>query len=329
MGLFNKIQFFIYELKDKRRYKKFKNCSIPYPFYDKKRNVFEWIRYSNVINQYETTNNLIDALESIGNIEMIYHYKANFYNYEKNKYENIISHCHSFDELINELYRYPESFEIPSEYLNEYSNQELNYIKSIKKYFKLINLKDEKYSKELEELDNKWESLRDKKHKSLKEIIFLHNTYSKEWDKLSEKEKLERCNNKKALEFYNYHQIWAKTDKVANAIINDEKNYKIYIKYPFSSSKLNEKFLVVNTNYEYLGIVKVIKEDIIKFKDLKENMVDYKLAGFKNFNEYKVVFAAVRKRQKTVTRRARKVQYYIGLIFHLLYITIFLQKSKP
>lgn len=287
MGLFNKIQFFIYELKDKRRYKKFKNCSIPYPFYDKKRNVFEWIRYSNVINQYETTNNLIDALESIGNIEMIYHYKANFYNYEKNKYENIISHCHSFDELINELYRYPESFEIPSEYLNEYSNQELNYIKSIKKYFKLINLKDEKYSKELEELDNKWESLRDKKHKSLKEIIFLHNTYSKEWDKLSEKEKLERCNNKKALEFYNYHQIWTKTDKVANAIINGEKDYKIYIKYPFSSSKLNEKFLVVNTNYEYLGIVKVIKEDIIKFKDLKENMVDYKLAGFKNFNEYK------------------------------------------
>ncbi len=287
MGLFNKIQFFIYELKDKRRYKKFKNCSIPYPFYDKKRNVFEWIRYSNVINQYETTNNLIDALGSIGNIEMIYHYKANFYNYEKKKYENIISHCHSFDELINELYRYPESFEIPSEYLNEYSNQELNYIKSIKKYFKLINLKDEKYSKELEELDNKWEALRDKKHKSLKEIIFLHNTYSKEWDKLSEKEKLERCNNKKALEFYNYHQIWAKTDKVANAIINGEKDYKIYIKHPFSSSKLNEKFLVVNTNYEYLGIVKVIKEDIIKFKDLKENMVDYKLAGFKNFNEYK------------------------------------------
>ena len=218
---------------------------------------------------------------------MIYHYKANFYNYEKKKYENIISHCHSFDELINKLYRYPESFEIPSEYLNEYSNQELNYIKSIKKYFKLINLKDEKYSKELEELDNKWESLRDKKHKSLKEIIFLHNTYSKEWDKLSEKEKLERCNNKKALEFYNYHQIWTKTDKVANAIINGEKDYKIYIKHPFSSSKLNEKFLVVNTNYEYLGIVKVIKEDIIKFKDLKENMVDYKLAGFKNFNEYK------------------------------------------
>lgn len=287
MGLFNKIQFFIYELKDKRRYKKFKNCSIPYPFYDKKRNVFEWIRYSNVINQFETTNNLIDALGSIGNIGMIYHYKANFYNYENKKYENIISHCHSFDELINELYRYPESFEIPNEYLDEYSNQELNYIKSIKKYFKLINLKDEKYSKELEELDNKWENLQDKKHKSLKENIFLHNTYSKKWDKISEKENIKRCNNKKALEFYNYHQIWTKTDKVANAIINGEKDYKIYIKHSFSSSKLNEKFLVVNTNYEYLGIVKVIKEDIIKFKDLEENMVDYKLAGFKNFNEYK------------------------------------------
>lgn len=285
--MFNNLKCYIYDKKIEKRYKKFKNCSIPYSFYDKKRDTFEWIRYSNIINQYETSNNIVDALTSIGNIGMIYHYKANFYNYEKKKYENIISHCHNFDELISELYRYPESFEIPKDYIDEYSKQELEYISSLQKYFKLINLKDEKYSKEIEEFDNKWEEINKKKHKSLKEIIFLYNTYEKKWDKLTEKEKLERCNNKKALEFYSYHQIWTKTDKIAEAIIDGKKDYKIFIKHPFSTSKLNEKFLVVNSKYEYIGIVKVIKEEYIKLKDLKEDMVDYKQAGFKNFKEYK------------------------------------------
>lgn len=178
-------------------------------------------------------------------------------------------------------------FKIPKNYIDDYSKQELEYISSLQKYFKLINLKDEKYSKEIEEFDNKWEKINKKKHKSLKEIIFLYHTYEKKWDKLNEKEKLERCNNKKALEFYDYHQIWTKTDKAAEAIIDGKKDYKLYIKHPFSASMLNEKFLVVNSKYEYIGIVKVIKEEYIKFKDLKEDMVDYKLAGFKNFKEYK------------------------------------------
>ena len=54
----------------------------------------------------------------------------------------------------------------------------------------------------------------------------------------------------------------------------------------FSSSKLNEKWLIIADN-TYLGIVEVIKEDIIKFKDLKENMVNYNLANFKSFKDYK------------------------------------------
>lgn len=151
--MFNNLKCYIYDKKIKRRYKKFKNCSIPYPFYDKKRDTFEWIRYSNIINQYETDNSLVDAFTSIGNVGMIYHYKATFYNHETKKYEGIVSHCHSFDELINELYRYPESFKISKNYIDEYSKQELEYISSLQKYFKLINLKDEKYSKEIEEFD--------------------------------------------------------------------------------------------------------------------------------------------------------------------------------
>lgn len=285
--MFNNIKELIYILKEKKRYKKLKNCSIPYPFFDKKRNIFEWVQFSKENNSFITNGSIQDALSDIGKNGIIYHYKLNSYNYDKQKYTTDISHGHTFNDVINALYDYPESFEIPNEYINEYSNQELKYIKSLKEYFKLINLKDIKYNKDIEELDNKRSKIYNKKHKSLKDYIFINHTYSKCWNKLNEKDKLNRYNNQKALEFYSYHQICTKTDKVAEAIINGKKDYKLYVKHPFSAPILNEKFLVLNSKHEYTGIVKVIKEEYIKFKDLKEDMVDYKLAGFKNFKEYK------------------------------------------
>ncbi len=69
--------------------------------------------------------------------------------------------------------------------------------------------------------------------------------------------------------------MWIKNDLIASAIINGEKNYRIYIEHSFSSSRLNEKYLVINSNYDYIGIVEVTSEEIIRFKELQENMVDY------------------------------------------------------
>ena len=81
--------------------------------------------------------------------------------------------------------------------------------------------------------------------------------------------------------------MWFKNNKIAEAIINGKKDYRIYFQHSFSSSKLNEEYLVINSNYDYIEIVKVVSEEIIKFKDLQENRVDYKIAGFKNFKTYK------------------------------------------
>ena len=44
---------------------------------------------------------------------------------------------------------------------------------------------------------------------------------------------------------------------------------------------------LVSYDGKYLGIVQVVDEKVIKFKDLSEDMVNYKLAGFKSFEEYK------------------------------------------
>lgn len=282
----NNIKNIIYKLKGNKRYKKFKNCNLPYPFYDKKRNIFEWVKYSKT-NNYETSNNLLDTFSNANTLGMIYHYKIKFYNYKNNRYEYNINHCHSFDELLCELYRYPESFEIPNEYIDEYSIQELNYIKSMKNYFKLIDLKDETYNKKLKELDDTYERINKKKHKTIKDKIFLHYIYQRKWDNINEKDKLKRCDNKKVSEIESYHQIWTKSDKIMSAIIDGQKDYKLHVKHYFSTSNLNEKLLVVNSNFEYIGIVKVVHEEYIKFNSLKEDMVNYKLAGFNSFKEYK------------------------------------------
>ena len=284
--MFNNIKELIYILKEKKRYKKLKNCNIPYPFFDKKRNIFEWVQFSKENNSFITNNNIQDALSDIGKVGIIYHYKLNSYNYDKQKYTTDISHGHNFNDVISALYDYPESFEIPNEYINEYSSQELKYIESLKQYFKLINLKDIKYNKEIEKIDNKWFEISNKKHKSLKDYLFIHFIYDKKWDKLNEKDKINRYNNKKAQELSKCKNYYVNSN-TANSIINGKKDYIIFLKHIFTESKLNEKLLIIDDNYKYKGIIEIIKEEEIKLKDLKEDMVDYKSKGFNNFKEYK------------------------------------------
>ena len=145
------MKFFNYKSKN---LKKYKNCSIPYPFYDKKKNIIEWVMYNSNIKQFNINNSLSNSLEEIIKCGLIYHYKAKILGRENSKqelkYRLMINHCHTFDEIIKKLYDYPETFEIPNEFLEEYSKQELEYLKQIKNYLLLIGLKDLRGSKEKE-----------------------------------------------------------------------------------------------------------------------------------------------------------------------------------
>lgn len=126
-----------------------------------------------------------------------------------------------------------------------------------------IETKELVISEELKELDDTFERIDKKKHKTIKDKIFLHYTYQRKWNNINEKDKLKRCNNKKVLEIESYHQIWTKNDKITSAIIDGQKDYKLHIKYYFSTSNLNEKLLVINYNFEYVGIVKIVHEEYI------------------------------------------------------------------
>ena len=183
------------------------------------------------------------------------------------------------------MYNYPETFSVPDEFLNEYSKQELYYLKKVSNFLHLIDLKDIKPSEERMLLEKKWSSIYNKKHKNINDILFMLK-YDKRWRKLEFKENLKRYENAKAKKYSSYYIMDLKDENIAKALINGEKNYKIDAKYYFFKPYLNQKYLI-SYDGNFLGAIQVEDEKIIKFKDLSEDMVNYELAGFKNFEDYK------------------------------------------
>lgn len=272
MHLSSKIKLYFYKLKENKRYKKIKDCYLPYPYFDEKRDTFEWVKYFKT--QYVVEQSLLYAIGDIARVGVIYHYNV-----------HKLEHCHSFDEVIHALYDYPESFTIPDEFLDEYSKQELLFLKYVKNYLLLIDLKDFRQSEETCKLDSEFDHIYSKKHKSIKDKIFLKN-YQKKWRRIKYENNLKRYSNSKALEYQSYCLMNVDKKEIAKAIINGEKDYLININYSFSELTKNKKYLV-SYDDEFLGIVQTYSEEIIKFKDLKEEMVNYKLTCFKSFQDYK------------------------------------------
>lgn len=282
-----------YFWRQKKRYEKFKNCSLPYPFWDKRRDTFEWVYYNRYRQtSYEIQTSLYEALGNVSSSGVTYHYEAFMYgrkNQEQDeaKYQMMESHCHSFDEIVRCVYTYPESFRIPKDCLEEYSKQELHCLKKMQSYLKAIGLPDEKESPEIVALNEKYREIDNKKKKNIKDRFFLLR-YSKKWEKLKEQEKLERYSNEKALLYSSYYPLYTEKDGIAEAYLSGMKNYVLKRNYSFSQdTEIGNKYMVVNKNNEYCGTLEVVSEEFLPFKDLKAEMVDYKLAGYKTFLDYK------------------------------------------
>ena len=282
-----------YSWKINRRYKKFRNCNLPYPFWDKKRDTFEWVYYDKYRQGgYDIQKSLYEALGNVSSSGVTYHYEAFMYGrknpeQEELKYQMMESHCHSFDEIVGCVYDYPESFCIPEDCLEEYSKQELRFLKKMQSYLKAIGLPDKKESPEITALDKKWEEIDNKKRKNLRDRFFLL-CYQKKWEKLREKEKLKRYTNEKALLYSSYHPLYTEKTGVTEAYLNGKKDYILRRKYTFhKETEVGNRYMVVNPENEYCGTLEVISEEFISFKDLKASKVDYKLTGYKTFLDYK------------------------------------------
>lgn len=287
--MLQKIRTKIYDIREKIKYHKYKKCSIPYFYYDKKS--ANWVLYNRFAKKFNVSQELLDIVGDISNTGVTYHYKIKAYgrnnNSEKMKYQELVTHAHSFDRVIRELYEYPESFNIPKEFHNEYSMQELTYLNRAQKYFKLIGLKDNKVSPEIEVLNETFNNLYYKANKNIKDKIKLFLMfYSSKWRKINEKDNLIRCNNKLAFKYQEYFNLTL-DDKLLESLNINEIEYLIYRKYGFNFTQVGIKYLVSDKSGNYRATIEIIEEKIIKFKELKANMIDYKKRGYKTFREYK------------------------------------------
>lgn len=286
----------IQRLKDKllkrktyRRYKQFKNCSLPYPFWDLKRDVFEWVNYVKEKQEFDVFTELYEAFAR-KTFVLTYHYaiksfsKNNVKKEIPNKVE--INHGHNFNEVLQALYDYPEAFTIPDEYKKEYSEQELCFLKRVQNYLLLLGLKDFEYSDEKKKILEKLNKLHDKKKKNV--IDKMKRRYlNKKEAKITKKERLARSFNEKEFQYSYYYIMYIDKEENIKAMLNGKKNYRIYPHYSFSKSRIGNQFLVVDKEEKFRASLEFTKEKLIPFKELKEEMVDYKLGGYKSFLDYK------------------------------------------
>lgn len=143
-----------------KQYYKFKNNNLPTPYWNEGNN-FEYV-YVNRFNAghgnddfysiLEVNHPLVYALGDICGSGLYYPYTTRTFYREIENGQEIIktkivrssdgAHAHSFDEVLEELYDFPETFKIEKEDAEFYSEQELRYIRMTQNYLLFIGLKD-------------------------------------------------------------------------------------------------------------------------------------------------------------------------------------------
>lgn len=281
---------FIYKIKDKyyffkrnRRYKKFKNLYLPFAFYDDKRDTLEYLLTSDKV---DVENSLYESFSNIINYGFIYHYEIKYERLTKDGIKVIkdICHGHNFDEVIRELYNYPESFRIPKKFAKEYSNQELSFLKKLQNYLKIINLKDshlpDGYAKEC----LKFNEVYDKKHKTLKDYIYIIKHDRKE-HKRREEENILRSYNRNAQKYSSYGYLYTDNPNILKNM-KENRGYRIYLHHEFSLPRKGRYFFLMDNEENYHAIIKAKNERVLKFNELTKDMVDYKALGYSSFKKY-------------------------------------------
>ena len=139
----------------RKRYDKFKKYNLPTPFFDDERQTREYIWFNNSNDnelKENVTSTLSYAMEEIAFTQLYYSFNCRSFNAKMvgNKYvtdEKIgHNHAHSFEEVLELLYDFPESFKISKKDEIYYSRQELMFLRDVQKYLQFIGLKDIKWS---------------------------------------------------------------------------------------------------------------------------------------------------------------------------------------
>ncbi len=124
-----------------KRYEKFKKNNLPTPFWDRERQVLEYVFYDKDYcnDGYFVSNSLVDSFSN----KLSFRYQFNSITITKDGKKKVgHRHAHSFEEVVRDLYDYPVSFNVPRKDEFYYSKQELSYLKILKNYLLLVGLND-------------------------------------------------------------------------------------------------------------------------------------------------------------------------------------------
>lgn len=135
-----------YQIFDKK-FDKFKKYNMPYPFFDCERQVLEFVNKDMLMSdtgeqEYISRKPMLsEALSEIISSFFYYSFNTRIEDEEGNTYSGH-SHAHNFEEVVAACYDYPEHFDILEEDKKYYSEQQLLFLKRLKKYLLFIGIKD-------------------------------------------------------------------------------------------------------------------------------------------------------------------------------------------
>lgn len=164
-----------------KKYDRFKKNNLPTSFWDEERQTLEYVYFDSDLDRFmkklqeetenfdyklHVDNSLVSALENITNTGFYYSFSSKYHTTKRGEDGKLVftlecghSHAHSFEDVVEHLYKYPESFSISKEEEVYYSKQELKYLRRVQKYLLFIGLKD------LDEFKPKVSRFRNKLHK--------------------------------------------------------------------------------------------------------------------------------------------------------------------
>lgn len=241
-----------------KKFKKYKNAGLPVMVYNKKG--LEYIRFEKINKKGKMVDNVfiyedfVEVIEDTIKTSFYYPYNSLIRVYDENgeDYHEEVghSHAHNFASVVHEVYYNPNIFSIDLDDREYYSKQEYEFLMRLKSYLMVIGREDIKYDATIEEIN-------------------------------------ELSLNELASRYKDYPILTFRDDKVAPLIISKKKKYFYRMKMEHTKSDMGTRYLLVDNDANYLGVLEVVKERIVAIDDLTEKDIDYKLEGYKTLNTCK------------------------------------------
>lgn len=241
-----------------KKFKKYKNAGLPVMVYNKGN--LEYIRYDKVnkkgkmVDDVFVYDDFVEVIEDTIKMGFYYPYNSLIRVYDENGeyYHDEVghSHSHTFASVVHEVYYNPNVFSIDPDDREYYSKQEYDFLMRLKSYLMIIEREDIKYDATIDEINN----------------LALNELASK---------------------YREYPILTFRDEKVASLMINKKKKYFYKMKREHTKPDIGTRYLLVDNDSNYLGVLEVVKEKVVEIDDLTEKDIDYKLEGYRTLNACK------------------------------------------